>query len=369
MSKHEIIVIKVKEVLECPNADRLSIINVWDYQCVVRKGLYNPGDLCAFVEPDYEVPLDRDEFKSLDEKGNGGMLRITTRKFKKNISYGYLLPAPVGSVEGDNVMELLGIRRWEPKPNPRHRGGRGLGRGPNGSLSGFQGKSPEIDFSILYDLESIQKFRHVMITDEDVDITEKIHGQNARFVFTKDEFFCGSRKEWKMPPGIECGTRKVIDENGVETEVENISPDSNWWIAARQNPWIEEWCRNHPDLMLCGEIYGPNVQGEDFSYGKKDGEIGFAAFDIFDTKNNKFIDNTDFLNNPDYSKGIMEFAPILYEGPLDYELIKKLAEEDSEYTGQSIREGCVIKPYRERIVEKFGRVALKYVSNRYYEVK
>jgi len=364
MSKHEVLVIKVDNINVCPNADSLEIINIWDYQCVVRKGQYKIGDLIAFIEPDYEVPLDRDEFKFLDEKKKGGMLRITIRKFRKNVSYGLIIPAPEGSIENENVMEILGVKRWEPKPNPRHRGGSKYG--PIGFMSGFQTSPPPIDF-ITYDLENVKKHIHLVKDGMDVVLTEKIHGTNARYVFTNNEFYAGSRTTWKMKPGITTSSHPFVNEDGNEEIKDVISPNSNWWSAAIQNPWIEEWCIKHPDMILCGEVYGPHIQGG-YNYGKNQGEFGFAAFDIFDSTNNKFIDNIDLISNPLYCEGIAEFAPILYTGPLDYSMVKRLAEEDSVYPNQSIREGVVIKPYRETMTE-IGRLALKYVSDRYWQDK
>ena len=50
--------------------------------------------------------------------------------------------------------------------------------------------------------------------------------------------------------------------------------------------------------------------------------------------------------------------------------LEKLAEEDSSYPKQKIREGIVVKlEYGERFDSRHGRVALKYVSDRYLCMK
>lgn len=29
-----------------------------------------------------------------------------------------------------------------------------------------------------------------------------------------------------------------------------------YWLAVKQNPWIEDLCRSHPDYIFYGEIFG-----------------------------------------------------------------------------------------------------------------
>lgn len=57
MSKHEIKVIRIESIHPHPDADSLELTNVWDYQCVIRKGAHKVGDLMAFVEPDYMTKM------------------------------------------------------------------------------------------------------------------------------------------------------------------------------------------------------------------------------------------------------------------------------------------------------------------------
>lgn len=169
MSKHEVKVVKVENVRVHPNADSLEITDVWGYQCVVGKGKHKVGDLLAFIEPDYTVPLNKPEFAFLD-KGKGKLReRITMRKFRGEPSYGLLIPAPAGSQEGDDVMSLLDVERYEPPM-----GGSGKG-GPTGFMSGLCETGPEFPVPV-YDLEAFKKYHKLFEEGEDVILTEKVHG-------------------------------------------------------------------------------------------------------------------------------------------------------------------------------------------------
>lgn len=116
-------------------------------------------------------------------------------------------------------------------------------------------------------------------------------------------------------------------------------------------------------------VHNSNVQGANFSYGKKQGEYGFAVFDILD--HGRWVDNGDLFDNPAYSDSMEETVKVLYRGPLDRSILEKMAEEkETLYPNQKIREGIVIKlESNERFDSKHGRVALKYISDQYLMLK
>jgi len=352
MSTHEVKVVRIESIHSHPNADSLELTNIWGYQCVIRKGAHKVGDLMAYIEPDYKINITRNEFRFLDDGKGKEWQRITMRRFRGEPSYGLLIPAPQGSVEGDNVIELLGVERYEP-PAPKG----------SGMPSGIQVSGPNIPVP-HYDLENFKKYHTLFNEGENVILTEKVHGTNARYVFHNGEMYCGSRTTWKMKPGTHVKDVTWTDENGIEVIKIITAPECVWWTVLNQNPWIEEWCKNHPDVVLYGEVYGPNVQGGNFHYGKNQGKYGFAVFDVLD--HGRWIDNAELFDNPVYASGLHETVKVLYRGPLDSGLLAKLAEEDSAYPNQKIREGIVVKLDRgERYDPRHGRVALKYVSDQY----
>ena len=127
-------------------------------------------------------------------------------------------------------------------------------------------------------------------------------------------------------------------------------------------------CSSDLDMVIYGEVYGPSIQGSNFHYGKSQGQYGFAAFDVLD--HGRWVDNAELLDNPVYCVGLLETVPVLYRGPLNVAALEKLAEEDSCYKNQKVREGVVVKLERgERFDSRHGRVALKYVSDKYLLLK
>ena len=315
MSTHSVDVIKISEIIPHPNADNLEIVKINDYSCCVRKGDFSIGELAVYVSPDFLVNTTLPEFSFLDKP------RIKVRKLRGVYSQGLLVKARPEMQEGQNVMEELSIVRYEPPMI-------GQKLGPSESE-----KAPDLQIP-CYDLENFRKYSKVFKEGEDVIISEKLHGTNSRFVWHNDRIYCGSHKQWKK-------------------EGQNV-----WWNALEQNPWIMNWCKDNPDKILFGEIFG---YVQELRYGAKAGQYFFNAFDVFD--NGKYWDANRFFFHNLY---ILNIVPILYHGPLDFGMLEELSCGKSTIPGAGhIKEGIVIKPTLERYNEECGRVALKLVSNEY----
>lgn len=321
MSTHKCEVVKV-ELREHPNADVLSIVPVFGWQCVVRTDEWSDGDLAVYVPPDSVIP-DTEEIGRL-----GGMPgRIRVMRLRGVISMGLLMRAPSDAKEGDDLMEALGVVHYEP-PLPMSSGGEAE-RGPDG-------------FFPHYDVENYRNssYASLISVGEEVVITEKIHGGNSRFVWAEGRQWAGSRKEWKAR-----------------------SEKNLYWRVLARNPWLEKWCESHPGIAVYGEVFGP-VQN--LKYGAQGNDIFFAAFDILDERG-AWLDYDDALTVGD---GLLQWVPLLYRGPFDEDAAKELAEGDSSVPGAAhMREGAIIKPIHERRCLEIGRVQLKLVSNRYLAKK
>jgi RNA ligase (TIGR02306 family) len=116
---------RVGAVHALENSDFLEIAHVKGWQCVVKKGEFAPGETVVYFEVDSFLPEDeRYEFlrKSSfrDNVDNGKGFRIKTIKLRGALSQGLILPLASfpetgGSdavAEGDDVTELLGVRKW-----------------------------------------------------------------------------------------------------------------------------------------------------------------------------------------------------------------------------------------------------------------
>lgn len=308
-STHKVEVVPV--VLEKhPNADTLSIVNVWGYSCCVRSEDWAGVERAAYIPPDSIVDSNRPEFAFL-----AGHERIKVKKLRGVVSMGLLVPAPEGSAIGDDVANQLGVTHYEP---PIH-------------CVGGEATKPPSGYRPNYDVETAYRYPHIFVNGEPVWVTEKIHGANARFCFDGEKMHCGSRVEWK-----------------VERD------DVLWWRALRVCPWLESFCRANPDITVYGEVFG---QVQDLKYGRS---VDVAVFDL--------LRGTTWLDPlPARELGAsLQWVPLIGTVAWTWPEVAAFAEGPSRVTGADhLREGIVVKPMHERTHPEVGRVQVKIVSSAY----
>lgn len=329
MSTHSVNIIEIEAVNQHPNAERLEIVPVGGWQAVVKKGQFKPGDRAVYVEPDYTVPTSREEFAFLARPGRERH-RLKAVRLRGELSYGLLIPVPAdlsAAPVGANVMADMGILRWEPEVKLTMADELPQDQWP-------------ATFAPKFDVESYEKFPHVIADGEPVILTEKIHGANARYVFADGVFHQGSRQRWLIPDGGHI-----------------------WARAAAHNPRIKAWCEANPGAVLYGEVYG-NVQSLTYGLGK--GEVRFIAFAA--SLAGQWRDQAPLFD--ELTASGIPCAPILYAGPFDHGIVKSIAEQDSKVAQVAghMMEGVVAVPERERFHGSIGRVAVKHISNRYWEM-
>lgn len=322
--KHEVKVVRVGPIEPHPQADALGITVIDGYTVVVRLAEWREGDIGVYIEPDYIVPV-APWTAGLGESERHRRIRV--KRLRGVYSQGLLLTtSAIGFghevAPGDDVMDELGIRRYEPPEDP--------------SDGEFEPPHPTLIDISKYDLESWQKHQTAFSPDDDVIVSEKLHGENARFAWRDGRLWIGSRSLWLTQS--------------------NRGP---LWRTLQDNQWIATWCRNNPDAVLYGESYGGFSQ---MRYGIKTGARGFRAFDIL--RSGRFVDAKDFFVAHDLTAE--QRVPVLFQGKARDCDPKELAEGTSTLAAH-VREGCVVKPAVERRDERCGRVALKVVGNGFLE--
>lgn len=326
MSTHSVNIVEVTEVRAHDNAERLEIVPVGGWQAVVKKGQFKPGDRAIYIQPDYTVPTAHPEFSFLAKEGRDRH-RLKAVRLRGVLSYGLLIPVPdalASEPVGSNVMEHLGIERYEPSVTNA------------GADDLPPDQWPDV-YSSKFDVESLQNYPAVFKEGESVIVTEKIHGSNARYVYVNDAFYMGSRTRWLKPDGNHI-----------------------WRRAADNTPVLRAFCQAHPGLVVYGEVYG-SVQS--LKYGASPGEVRFRAFAALDR--DRWCDMLPLYGLFDMHK--VPTAPVLYEGSFSMAVVTALAEQDSRLSDGQLMEGVVITPAIERRDDEIGRVALKHISNRYWE--
>lgn len=305
-----------------PNADTLSIVRPFGYTVCVRTEDWVNRKLAAYVVPDSMVDTRRPEFSFL-AKDENLYQRIKVKKLRGIVSQGLLVPAPEGSKIGDDVVEQLGIMRYE-EPDTIDTSG----EFENGPFSLNQ----------KYDLDSFYRYgKEVFKEGEPLLVREKINGSNSFYIYAEDRIWCASRRGFKVK-----------------------DPKSMWWQVLDKQPEIYEWCKNNPGFRLYGEVYG-HVKGMLYGPQKK---IRFAAFDIMNDKGHWL--------NPEEAQNLspnIPWAPMVaHLYPYNFEELIMLADGPSLIDGAGhFREGVVVEPFETRWHYKIGRVKLKIVSNTYLE--
>lgn len=334
MSEFHIEVVRLGAIEKHPNADALQITQVHGgYPCISQLGAFADGDLAVYVPVDAIVDTARPEFAFLAGSNVPGKPhRVRAKRLRGIFSMGLLIPAPVGASEGDDVREQLGITKWEP---PAERINTSSPPAPSpGGLS-----------IPVYDLEGLRrhltgskyaKYAEPVLADgEEVVITEKIHGANARIVRTADGVVhVGSRTQWK---------REDADEL--------------WWPAVRASGIYVDSIP--PGFVIYGEVFG---QVQDLTYGHDRGApASFRMFDIYDANTGSWMDYDEAVGFAEVL-GI-PVVPTLHRGPWSRDLLS-LAEGPSTLASHT-REGFVVRPVKERWHRRVGRVVLKMVGEGY----
>ena len=387
-------------ILPHPNAEKLELAQVADYRCVVGKDLYKTGDLVVYIPEAAVVPeWALKHYGYWNEEQNKGLLagskgdRVKAVKLRGEVSQGLVFPCrPVpekaigpaivyqgedGKLhhyvvqEGQDVKDVLGIVKWEP-PIPVGMAGEVYNAGQN--------------VTVDYDIENLKKYPDVLQEGEEVIFTEKLHGTSFQIgllpcmdKYDNDDHFYVGPEESRNGDGYFFIGSKGLGAQGLCFKSNEVNKNNVYVRAARQFNLFEKLLKLRVHLLSTGEIKSIEpliLQGEvfgavqDLTYGAKQGEIFFRAFDICvgERSYRRYFDEEMFAK----AMVIMELdrCPVLYKGPYSKEKILELTHHTkSVVCPTQISEGGVVKPTKERrdpsIPTMGGRVILKSINEDY----
>jgi RNA ligase (TIGR02306 family) len=380
MSVVEVPVVRVDRVEDHPNADRLSLVYFCDYITISAKlddgsHRYNVGDLTIYVPEAAIVPeyLLRQGF--WDEKKNQGILagskgnRVKAIKLRGILSQGIMFPVTTTELEtvmytvrnedtdmdlvvqeGDDVSKFLGIEKYEP-PIPTSMAGDVVRAVMCGHKVKMTTDLPK------FDLENIKKWNRVLEENENVVITEKLHGTQMGIGYipglNNDElwgdFFCFSK-------GL--GGKGLVFKNNEKNRESNVYVKIMEKLLPNIKAITSDIGFDHP-AFIYGEVFGSGVQ--DLTYGYD--EPVFRMFDTCWIKDGRTVwaghEGMELLSHVSR----IPTVPILYSGPWSRDLLS-MTDGKSTMAGH-IREGIVIKTTQPRYTRGLGRVILKSVSEAY----
>jgi len=320
MSEFQVRVVQIGAIERHPNADNLSITRIGGeggYPVILRTGEFREGDKAVYVPVTAVVPADDPRWSFLLPKGtdaNPTWIEIEAKKLRGVFSMGILTPADPSWEVGRDVASELRITRAE-APEPTEGNERDPGLMP-----------------VYTDLPALRAYPHVLAEGEEVVITEKIHGESARYTYGYGRLYCGSRTCWKDPAST-------------------VQQSQHWWEVGRRLG-LEERLRSVEGFGIYGEVYGDE---RGVKYDATSDRRGFRLFDAIDCKRRAYVDFDTFLALA--ARLELPVVPILYRGPWKTSL-RELAEGKSTFADH-VREGIVIRPAKERFDPAIGRVILK----------
>lgn len=351
MSDIAITVQIVESVESHPNADRLEIIKILGTQCITGIGDFKVGEKVIYFPPDMMIPEQvaeklgvKNYLRHVKWNGEKVQSRIAACRLRGVPSYGFAVACDQRLDVDKDVTLIYCGEKYEPP----------MVGGQKFNTYGL----PEGKFHRYTNIQHLWRFPDVFEPDEDIVISEKLHGTSSRMGVLFDEiggvYAAGShRVRWKY-----CTSGERYWKPFTETMMD----------------MVDKLCGECSDVIVFGEIFGSSVQ--DMNYGVM-GDEGYRVFDI--------SINGQYLNWPDVVNHCIDFdiptVPVLYRGP--WKCASKVIDEYAsgptcagEHTGKfKGREGIVIKPTRERIADSIGgkmnaqRAILKHVSADYYDRK
>lgn len=375
-ANHQVNIVRLGEPRVHTNADSLELFDIGEYQVVTKKGNFKAREYGVYIQPDSVVPQTEpfkfiwESYVGLDGTAPEKRRRITVRKFRGEWSEGLLLPLSAFHYDilgnplsdyfydkvtpGDDVSGVFGITHYDPDKGkeldgdnetfkkkrskyPRslkgwwylilHKLGIYTSGGQNHGFDNEDGLGLPV-----FDVDALKHYKNAFDPEEIVEITEKIHGSNARFVFQDEHMYAGSRTQWKAE-NANCIWRNVL----------------------KAQPWIEDWCRVNPGYGIYGEV--TPTQGEKFQYGSAEPQLF-----VFDIRTPEGV-----WMGADANKVLKSWVPVLYTGPYKDIPWGLVDGQTTIPNAKGIREGFVIRPVKERHVRGLGRLILKVVSNIYLE--
>lgn len=371
MTEFHVEVVEIGNVEKHPNADTLSITKIHGgYPVIFKSGEFKPGDLAVYIPVDAVVP-DTPEWAWLGDKPKHR--RVKAKRLRGVFSMGLLTKAPDGTSLGEDVAERMGITRYDdepeataPKPQPTKaitwldrlimmlvvilpsaltpRAWAAKYRRIN-STNLYRPKG--LALPGVYDIEPFRRYgRETFVDGELVVVTEKIHGQNAGFVFHEGQLYARSRTLWR-----------------------STEPGSSTWADVAIRYGLEKKLSYFPGIVLYGETYGNN---SDMAYGVDKSREGdrFMAFDAYDTKEGRWLNYAEFvalctdIDVP--TVPCMMLA--VWRDKLHDELLPFAEGKSTLYGADHVREGFVVKAANERS-RGVPRAILKMVGEGYHTRK
>jgi RNA ligase (TIGR02306 family) len=330
----------INEIKPIEGADNIELAVVGGWNCIVKKDAHSVGELVICATTDAVIPFELSEKLGVTNYlRNGGRVRTVKLRgvYSESLIIQYALPLIVS--EGDDMMDYLGIYKYEPPVK--------MVQLASGRKIRYQ-DNPH--FHVYYKFPNLKNVPDMFTEEDTVEITRKIHGTNARYGIVKKnklsildrikKFFGNKWAEYEFVVGSH-NVEKGSDSNGFY--------DTNVWYEIDKKYGIKQklWDYVKKDIdmsvvigdgiTLYGEIYGAGIQ-KGYDYGLK--EIEFVGFDV--KENAEYLDP---INSKILIKDILElpYVEILHFGRWSQQVQDKYVFNNNIKGTKVPEEGIVIK--------------------------
>jgi len=277
----------INEVKAIPGADNIEVVVAGGWNCITKKDEYDVNDLVIIATTDAIIPQElSDDMGVTNYLRKGGRVRTVKLRGVYSecliIPFGYAekLTHPKAKwAEGADMMDLFKIFKYEP---------------PAVQIQLSSGRKFKYhqnpNFGVYYKFPNAKNVSGMFTEEDNVQITRKLHGTNARYGIVKKaklSFWDKVKKFFRLADEW-IGYEYVYGSHNVEKGSDSQGfYDTDVWrtVADKYDIKNRLWTyvkRHTPEVIgngviLYGEIYGPGIQ-KNYDYGLKD--IEFAGFDL-----------------------------------------------------------------------------------------
>jgi RNA ligase (TIGR02306 family) len=168
---------RVTGVKAIEGADNIELGVIGGWNAIIKKGEYEVGDLTVIATTDAVIPVELSDAMNVTNYLRKGQ-RVRTVKLRGVYSECLIIPISYiqGSkhYEGFDAMEMLGVFKYEPPAVPIQ------------LASGRKFKYHQNpNFGIYYKFPNLKNVAGMFTEEDNVQITRKLHGTNARYGIVK----------------------------------------------------------------------------------------------------------------------------------------------------------------------------------------
>jgi RNA ligase (TIGR02306 family) len=343
-------VARINEIKPIEGADNIEQGVIGGWNCIIKKDSHKVDDLVVVATTDAVIPQElSDAMNVTNYLRKGG--RVRTVKLRG--VYSECLIISLDSLpqmkqqyangigyywdEGEDLMEVLGIYKYEPPAvQVQLASGRKIKYNQNPN------------FGVYYKFPNIKNVKGMFNEFDEVEVSRKIHGTNARYGIVKKRklsiwdkvkrFFGDEWVEYEYVYGshnVEKGSdsQGFYDTDVWKTIAEKYNIREKLWYLFKNT---KEQYSIKDGIVIYGEIYGPGIQ-KNYDYGLK--EIEYAGFDV--TINGEYQPTSRSFVIHDNMMGL-NYVPVLEFNNWSEDLLTKYTFDKIEGT-KVPHEGVVIK--------------------------